>query len=162
MIKFVILVCILLALYGVLVYSIGKLNLSHERRFLQVHYVAASVIYSLAVSAAFIILLGGIDGIMSVKYLNDIVLEGVPAKSYSPAFMLLIILIGNDLYMLGAFIVLAIARSGRIRSKGYGYSAVDTELESVANRYYEIEDAEGWPFLRDAYITTSKWMGAVR
>lgn len=162
MIKFVAMVLVLLAIYLLLVYSLGKLNLGRAYRFLQGPFLAASVVYSLAASAAFIIILGGVDALMSVKFVNDIVLEGVPAKSYSAAFMLIIVLLGNIIYMIGALIVISAVRSARARKRSYGDSSIENEMEQFANRYYEIDDGEGWPFIRNEYLLTAKWLNSAR
>ncbi|MBQ3291244.1 MAG: hypothetical protein IJH43_02555 [Mogibacterium sp.] len=162
MIRFVAMVIVLLAIYALLVFCLGKLNFSNIYRFLQAPFVAASVIYSIAASAAFIFILGGVDALMSLKFVTDIVLEGVPAKSYSPAFMLVITLIGNIIYMIGALIVIGIVRSVKSHNKGYGGSSFDNEMAKFTNRYYELEDGEGWPYIRNEHILTAKWLNSAR
>lgn len=162
MIKFVFLTAALIGIYLLLTYALGRLNLPKPYRFLQMRYVTASVAYTAVMSVLFIFVLGGIDAIMSRSIFTDTVLEGVPATSYSAAFMLLIVLIGNILFMAGAVIVTAVCRALTPVQAEYPDTTVDGSLVKSANRYYEIEENNGWPFIRPAHVLTARWMNAAR
>ena len=162
MIKYVFLVIILLSVYALMVFALSRMNLIRPYRFLQMRYVFASAAYSLIMSIAFIFMLGAIDMIMSVDAINRIVLEGVPSTSYSAAFMLLITLFGNILFMLGAVIVSAVCKKISREKTEYSDSAIETWLEGIAERFYNIDSEEGIPFIRPEHILSAKWMNSVR
>lgn len=162
MVRFVIMTVVLAGIYLLLVWLIGTLNLKKPYRFLQMRYVFASLVYSVAASILFIFILGGTDAIMSREYITRIVLEGVPSESYSAAFMLLIVLLTNIIFMAGALIVTAVCRAVTPLRYEYPDTALNGKLENAANRYYEIEEHDGWPFIRPAHVMTAKWMDAAR
>jgi len=162
MVKYVFTIGILIGLFMILTALLGRLNLPKPYRFLQMRYVFASVIYTLVISVAFIFVLGGIDAIMSLDSISRIVLEGVPASSYGAAFMILITLIGNILFMTGAVLITAFCRSTATRKTEYADSAAESLMEKYASKYYELNSLESWPFIRPEYILSARWLNIAR
>lgn len=162
MIRFIVIVVALIATYGASVFLLGKTNMTRERRYLQASYVFVATIYSIFFSVAFIFLLGCVDAIMSLDFIKTIVLEGVPAKNYGAGFMLLITLFCNTIFMLGSVIVFFVLK-GKISGKtNYETNGIGLFLEKFANNFYEIDESDGWPFLRNKHVMTAKWLDVMR
>ncbi|MBE6019615.1 MAG: hypothetical protein E7230_04695 [Clostridiales bacterium] len=162
MIQFITLTVVLMGIYLLLALLLRAFNQSKPYRFLQMRYVIASLAYSVVMSVLFIYILGGVDAIMSHPTIELIVLTGVPSTSYSAAFMLLIVLLANDIFMAGAVVLAAVCRLITPARAEYPDSAIDSKLEGIADRYYEIEERTGWPYLRAEHIMTARWMNASR
>ena len=133
---------LMLAITGTII-QISRFNFKKAERYKQLPYVIFSMIYSVVMAFTFSLLLMIIDPFLSLKWITNIVLAGVPAKSYGAAFMLLIVLLSNAVFLWLETLVLNIAE--RCSRNGISYSSffLTRKAEDISNYFYEFHDDAG-------------------
>lgn len=152
---------LMLAITGTII-QISRFNFKKAERYKQLPYVIFSMIYSVVMAFTFSLLLMIIDPFLSLKWITNIVLAGVPAKSYGAAFMLLIVLLSNAVFLWLETLVLNIAE--RCSRNGISYSSffLTRKAEDISNYFYEFHDDAGEIYLKKERIAMVQWLNYIR
>lgn len=149
------------AICALCIFIISKINFGREYRFKQVPQLAIALVYVIAITAAFPLLLEVVDPVISRDYITGAVLEGVPAESYSAAFMLLIAVVSNAIILLLSLPFIFIGNRLSKRSFEYASWFFSVRAENFADRFYDITGSDTVT-LRDKNIVTGRWINAMR
>ena len=161
MIKFFIVTGMLILYILLLIFIMGKLNLSRSERFRQAGFLLVMTIYVAAVSLCFLAVLVLTDEILSVDAITRTVLEGVPSECYGAAFMLMIMLLSNAMVLTGADILIALWKR-RSASKELESYKLMLWLEGFTAKFYEIKGGKEPVFLKKQYKVTAYWLNVMR
>lgn len=162
MIKFFIVTGILILYILLMIFIMGKLNLSRSERFRQAGFLLVMTIYVAAISLCFFAVLVLTDEILSIGAITRIVLEGVPSECYGAAFMLMIMLLSNAMVLTGADLILVLWKRRFASSDPDSSYRLMLWLEGFTARFYETKGGKEPVFLKKQYKVTAYWLDVMR
>lgn len=140
---------------------IKAIVLSHPMRYMHVPYLFLIGAYIVFIGFAYPLVLNYIDKLISIVFISQAVLTGVPSECYSAAFMLLIALFSNLLVLLLSLPVIVLAYNISKRSFEYRFFFLSVKAETFADCFYNIAGSKDGVYLRKKYLATVKWFKAM-